>query len=745
MYFTKTLLIAGLLSIPFQVIAQPGVEMVALYDMVGSEQILDVYALQDGGYALCGSVTGGAMGRPTRGDPIVIRTDQGGNAIWTTRIELAGNDAFASSIIQTENGDFLCGGYHDGQFSAYRVSGDGELIWVMDYCTGRCWGVIELKNGDFILAGDYEGGGLIRIDGEGEVIWSRAYTPGWLGHFCGLRESDGGVVAAGSGMVGNNENSAPWSVKVRLEDGEPIWNRIYHNEDLTSYTSFGMTSSGDGGFAIAGTCLNTLEYSGEDFFVLRLNNNGEQEWIQTYPRDNIQIGRAITRLSDGGFAIVGESTRIGPPLIYPSIIRIDPQGEARWETTYEMQENERFDKGSNIFWGVTTSLDDEIIGCGAVLNAISDNYDGFLMKLEPDLPNPAYLNYTPEDTVFSILPDTTITFTVVPRELDPLEFEYGWLYRDTLRSNDTLCTLTFDSLGAQIVSCTVTQGQIGTTIRWHINVTDLYIYSFTPDTLNLQVRRNTPIDFSLDSIAASEEGDLRYLWTVTNLENFEREEIDTTAHTTITLRRAGDFQVEGNAYRGELIDKVAWNIRVNSAIRDYWPSTMELTVPADSVITFGIDPFDPASPNLIYSWYADSTLINDSAITELSFAVGGLHSVLAIVTDSVNTDTLLWQVTVLPNRINDPVNLIPSAAKLSLSPNPFNARSTIKYAVPTPGVVRLRVFDPSGREITVLVDAVRTPGAYAAQWDASDFPTGIYLLRLETPEATLVAKAVLLK
>ncbi|GEM_PF-5478110 len=63
-------------------------------------------------------------------------------------------------------------------------------------------------------------------------------------------------------------------------------------------------------------------------------------------------------------------------------------------------------------------------------------------------------------------------------------------------------------------------------------------------------------------------------------------------------------------------------------------------------------------------------------------------------------------------------------------PNPFNPVTTIRYEVPKSGRVRLAVFDVLGREVALLVDAVKAPGTYDVVFDARGLPSGAYLYRM---------------
>ncbi len=75
---------------------------------------------------------------------------------------------------------------------------------------------------------------------------------------------------------------------------------------------------------------------------------------------------------------------------------------------------------------------------------------------------------------------------------------------------------------------------------------------------------------------------------------------------------------------------------------------------------------------------------------------------------------------------------LPTAAALTSNyPNPFTHTTTIEYALPVSGPVRLAVYDALGREVATLVDGVRQAGSHVAVFDGTSLPSGVYLYRLE--------------
>ena len=78
-------------------------------------------------------------------------------------------------------------------------------------------------------------------------------------------------------------------------------------------------------------------------------------------------------------------------------------------------------------------------------------------------------------------------------------------------------------------------------------------------------------------------------------------------------------------------------------------------------------------------------------------------------------------------------------------PNPFNPSTTISYRTGTGGPVRVRILDPLGREVALLVNRWQEAGLHTLGWDASRCASGIYFCRLEAQGAVRTARMVLLR
>lgn len=92
----------------------------------------------------------------------------------------------------------------------------------------------------------------------------------------------------------------------------------------------------------------------------------------------------------------------------------------------------------------------------------------------------------------------------------------------------------------------------------------------------------------------------------------------------------------------------------------------------------------------------------------------------------------------------------PAAARLTLeaaSSNPFAGVTTLDFALPDAGRVRLQVVDARGRRVQVLADEVLSVGPHSRSWDArrSDQASGVYFAVLESGKQRRIERLVLVR
>ncbi|MCX6142416.1 MAG: T9SS type A sorting domain-containing protein [Ignavibacteriales bacterium] len=95
---------------------------------------------------------------------------------------------------------------------------------------------------------------------------------------------------------------------------------------------------------------------------------------------------------------------------------------------------------------------------------------------------------------------------------------------------------------------------------------------------------------------------------------------------------------------------------------------------------------------------------------------------------------------------NDPGSLT-SFVLYQNYPNPFNPSTIIRFNVPPPQrvLVRVEVYDVLGRRVDTLLDGEVVGGLQEVVWNAGRFPSGVYYCRLTTSSTTQSRKMILVK
>jgi len=78
-------------------------------------------------------------------------------------------------------------------------------------------------------------------------------------------------------------------------------------------------------------------------------------------------------------------------------------------------------------------------------------------------------------------------------------------------------------------------------------------------------------------------------------------------------------------------------------------------------------------------------------------------------------------------------------------PNPFNPVTQITFQIPESGLVMLKVYDPLGNEVAILVDGMVNAGIHEVSFDASELTSGVYIYTLFAGDFIRSNKMILMK
>lgn len=135
--------------------------------------------------------------------------------------------------------------------------------------------------------------------------------------------------------------------------------------------------------------------------------------------------------------------------------------------------------------------------------------------------------------------------------------------------------------------------------------------------------------------------------------------------------------------------------------------------------------------------------------TKVVFAVLGGEDETDLVKNAQAAREKYQQVASVP-RQEDQSNL-PRNFQLSANfPNPFNQSTAIRYELPDPANVTIKIYNLQGQYITTLVSQKHSAGVFETKWDGTDYyqknvPTGVYLIQMQTAVFRQTRKVLLIR
>ena len=170
------------------------------------------------------------------------------------------------------------------------------------------------------------------------------------------------------------------------------------------------------------------------------------------------------------------------------------------------------------------------------------------------------------------------------------------------------------------------------------------------------------------------------------------------------------------------------NFRVPSSISQ---------VPFNVPTAFRVSIRDPDNKPLTVLWKVNGVTMKAGSDTSFTYTFQGstlTQSVRAVFSNGDGlADSTEWSFVVVD--VADEDFELPSRFSLDQNfPNPFNPATAISYQLPAKSLVTLKIYDLLGKEVAVLVDGIRSHGAYTVHWDATGLPSGTYLCRFIASE-----------
>jgi len=282
------------------------------------------------------------------------------------------NEIFIHDIIELPEGNMLMVGYSSFNKINYPwlikldASGNKLLEKVLPLPEGSILTSIhsDLQNG-FYLTAKINNGDIffIRLNNEIDIIWKKLALSGSNGELrkvsIGL---NGSVYLGGNSKKGEGQNLGDVWISSLDKNGNELWRKSFGGklwEELND-----LTILPDGSILFCGE-TNSLGNGKQDFWLVKLNNNGFLQWERTYGGREADIATSILPLFNGNIWLAGSSLSLinkkGATKSAARIIEIDASGNLQWEADYGGDNNEdinylcQIHDGSVLFSGWTES------------------------------------------------------------------------------------------------------------------------------------------------------------------------------------------------------------------------------------------------------------------------------------------------------------------------------------------------------------------------------------------------------
>jgi hypothetical protein len=328
----KKLIFILLLTIPFFGFGQ-GWEKT--FGGTGGDGGSSVQQTTDGGYIITGFTTSSVNGDD---DVYLIKTDGNGDSLWTKTYGETIVDG-GNSVQQTTDGGYIITGstrdtnnYSDVYL--IKTDGNGDSLWTKTYGgSDHYYGfsIQQTTDGGYIITGYKRSSGgvmdfdvyLIKTDGNGDSLWTKTY--GGIYYHMGYsvqQTIDGGYIICGNTNSFGNGLFEFWLIKT---DGNGVeqWNQTYGGSDNCYGRSVQQTT--DGGYIITGFTTSSVN-GDDDVYLIKTDGNGTEQWNKTFGGTGNDQGSSVQQTTDGGYIITGFTSSFGNGSYDVYLIKTDGNG-----------------------------------------------------------------------------------------------------------------------------------------------------------------------------------------------------------------------------------------------------------------------------------------------------------------------------------------------------------------------------------------------------------------------------------
>ncbi|MCK4521711.1 MAG: hypothetical protein KAU20_03990 [Nanoarchaeota archaeon] len=207
----------------------------------------------------------------------------------------------------------------------------------------RAYSVQQTSDNGYIIAGYTKSSAagdedfwLVKTDLNGNQEWSKTFGGSSHDYAYSVQQtSDNGYIVAGATNSFGAGICDFWLVKTDL-NGNQEWSKTFGGSSHDYARSIQQTN--DNGYIVAGYTFSFAR--GSDFWLIKTDLNGNQEWSKTSGRSGYDHAYSVQQTSDNGYIVAGDTYSFAGSYDF-WLIKTDVNGNQEWSKTFGGSSDDR--------------------------------------------------------------------------------------------------------------------------------------------------------------------------------------------------------------------------------------------------------------------------------------------------------------------------------------------------------------------------------------------------------------------